>query len=546
MAKTGLLILTSPFSKLKRRIPHVLAAAKTFVRDTLYVHLQPQTSTNIPDPSVSTASQRFSLQPVPLTYEAVHLLQDFYETSSQTLPHLDLRVLQGHFTNGKLKFCNYRFSRNYDIILHDFPQCNNENNCDLMQDISNYFHSHGTVKNVNFERLSLSTMDEKREDRNQGETDATNSQVDVKHHVALGGTFDRLHIGHKMLLSQACFLATDSLTIGISDTPLTARKRLCELIEPLGKRMENVREFLTDVKPGLLLDIFPLLDVYGPTITNPKLDCLVVSQETKNGGNKINIEREKKGMKPMTIHVVDLLEDLNPSINEESKVSSVNQRMRLLGTLLQQPQLSNLQIPSRPYRIGLTGGIASGKSSICNRLQKLGAATINCDKIGHQAYLKGTPVFQELVNTFGKSIVDIDGEINRSALGKIVFTDDNMRKKLNEIVWPAIAKLVELEIQKFAEEGKEIVVLEAAVLLEAKWNSMVHEVWVSIIPKTEAVKRIIERNKLSEVDAEARISSQMSNSERVSAAHVVLCTLWQYEETQRQVEKAWSLLQKRI
>lgn len=72
-------------------------------------------------------------------------------------------------------------------------------------------------------------MDEKMEDRNQGETDATHSQVDVKHHVALGGTFDRLHIGHKMLLSQACFLATDSLTIGISDTPLTASMFLSQL-----------------------------------------------------------------------------------------------------------------------------------------------------------------------------------------------------------------------------------------------------------------------------------------------------------------------------
>ena len=75
---------------------------------------------------------------------------------------------------------------------------------------------------------------------------------------------------------------------------LSLAKTLCELIEPLDKRIENVREFLTDIKPDIFLDIVPLLDIYGPTITDPKLDCLVVSLETKSGGNKINIEREKK------------------------------------------------------------------------------------------------------------------------------------------------------------------------------------------------------------------------------------------------------------
>lgn len=550
MARSGLLILTSPFSKLKKRIPHVLAAAKNLVQDTLYIHLQPQVPQNIHDPSISSATKGFSLQAVPVTHEAVHLVQDFYRINSQAFQHMDLRVLQGHFTNGKLNFSSYRLSQDYDIVLHDFSQQQHENTSDLLRDINRCFCLHHTAKTVNIRRLPLLSMEEKEdavmEERHVNGISLVNSLVNVKHHVTLGGTFDRLHIGHKLLLSQACFLAADSLTIGISDEPLIARKKLCELIEPIDKRIENVKTFLTDVRPNLPLDIVPLLDIYGPTISDHKLDCLVVSQETQGGGNKINIEREKKGMNPMDIHVVELLEDANHLVGEEEKISSSNERKRLLGTLLHKPQISNSCIPSRPYRIGLTGGIASGKSSVCKRLQQLGAAVIDCDKLGHVAYLKGTAVFQELVETFGESIVGDDGEINRAALGKIVFGDNNMRQKLNEIVWPAIAQLAETEIKKCTQEGKQIVVLEAAVLLEAKWHSMVHEVWVSIVPKNEAVKRIMERNKLSEAEAEARILSQMSNSDRVAASNVILSTLWEYEETQRQVEKAWSLLQKRI
>ena len=226
MAKSGLLILTSPFSKLKRRVPHVLAAAKNLVQDTLYIYLQPQNSKNVPDPSASSATQHFSLQAVPLTYEAVHLVQDFYQVNSQAFQHMDLRVLQGHFTNEKLKFCTYRLSQGYDIILHDFPHHNSENSYDLIRDISQCFHSYGAVKNVNIERLSLIPMEETLEpemkERNHNEDGASQNQVDVKDHVALGGTFDRLHIGHKILFSHACFLTKDSLTIGISDTPLIA------------------------------------------------------------------------------------------------------------------------------------------------------------------------------------------------------------------------------------------------------------------------------------------------------------------------------------
>lgn len=88
--------------------------------------------------------------------------------------------------------------------------------------------------------------------------------------------------------------------------------------------------------------------------------------------------------------------------------------------------------------------------------------------------------------------------------------------------------------------------LDAAVLLDAKWDDFVHEVWSCIIPKGEALQRIMDRDKLSEDKASQRISSQMSNEERVQRSHVVLCTLWEPEYTQQQVEKAWKALQSRV
>ncbi|KAF6298302.1 Coenzyme A synthase [Rhinolophus ferrumequinum] len=94
--------------------------------------------------------------------------------------------------------------------------------------------------------------------------------------------------------------------------------------------------------------------------------------------------------------------------------------------------------------------------------------------------------------------------------------------------------------------GKHVCVIDAAMLLEAGWQNMVHEVWTVVIPVTEAVRRIVERDGLSEAAAQSRLQSQMSGQQLVDQSHVVLSTLWEPHVTQRQVEKAWDLLQKRI
>lgn len=196
--------------------------------------------------------------------------------------------------------------------------------------------------------------------------------------------------------------------------------------------------------------------------------------------------------------------------------------------------------------IGLTGGSGSGKSSIARQLEVLGAVRIDCDNLGHEVYQPCTAAYHRVLEEFGSDLLNEDKTINRRVLGRKVFGNQERLRALTDIVWPEIALLVKNTISKAREEGKQVCVVDAAVLLEAGWTDMVHEVWVTIIPEEEAVSRITERDGVNTEDALRRLQSQWSNAKQVEHANVVLSTLWETEVTQKQVLKAWNLLQKRI
>lgn len=182
--------------------------------------------------------------------------------------------------------------------------------------------------------------------------------------------------------------------------------------------------------------------------------------------------RTNKGLPPLEVLSVELIDEPFPNPNEESKVSSSTTRMRLLGTLLK-PVVKKDNVPKTPYVVGLTGGIASGKSNVAKRLEQHGAKIVNCDKVAHDVYKRGKPCYNILVKEFGEKIVSEDGEVNRKVLGGIVFSDPKMLEKLNSIVWPCIAD----DVRSIIEEAKEeVVVVEAAVLLMAGWQNLCHEV----------------------------------------------------------------------
>lgn len=197
-------------------------------------------------------------------------------------------------------------------------------------------------------------------------------------------------------------------------------KIMWELMEPVSKRIANVQKYLSDVCPELKYNVKPIQDPMGPTKSDPTMELIVVSAETLRGGEKVNEKRKEVDLPLLDIVSIDLVEFPDHLSEEEAKISSSTGRMRKLGTLLKPPR----ELPvNTPYIIGITGGIASGKSSIGQRLAKLGAQILDCDKIAHELYQKGKPCHKLIHETWGDQVIDEKGEINRRVLGGIVFGD---------------------------------------------------------------------------------------------------------------------------
>lgn len=187
--------------------------------------------------------------------------------------------------------------------------------------------------------------------------------------------------------------------------------------------------------------------------------------------------------------------------------------------------------------IGLTGGIAAGKSTVSEALREAGAVVIDADKVGHEAYLPGTETHQALVAAFGDQILAEDGQIDRRKLGAIVFADPAERQRLQDIVWPRMKEMMRGRLAELAEQGTAVAVIEAAVLFEAGWQDLVGEIWVVQVPETVAMQRLIARNGFSPEDAQSRIRAQLSNEERARQADVVIDNSGTIEDAQERVRK---------
>lgn len=193
--------------------------------------------------------------------------------------------------------------------------------------------------------------------------------------------------------------------------------------------------------------------------------------------------------------------------------------------------------------IALTGGIASGKSTVAQTLAKLGAYVIDADKLGHHAYLAGSAAFDQVVATFGENVVGTDGEIDRRALGGKVFGNPAALKQLTDIVWPAIRAMAEQAIkQAQAEQPERHVVLEAAVLIEAGWHDLGDAVWVVTAPPEVAIARASARDGIEPAAVQARIDSQISNEERLTYADQVFENTGALDQLIEQVESRWQTL----
>jgi dephospho-CoA kinase len=189
--------------------------------------------------------------------------------------------------------------------------------------------------------------------------------------------------------------------------------------------------------------------------------------------------------------------------------------------------------------IGLTGGIGTGKSEVARLLESLGAAPINADQIGHEAYTPHSETWNLVVDAFGEGILQESGEIDRRALGGIVFSDPEEMAKLNSIMHPQMASMVTDRIDSLRGDGAEVVVVEAAVLFEAGWETLVDEVWSTDSPVEIVVQRLQAARGISPEEARKRIDSQMDREERLGRSDVVVDNSGDVARLERTVRELW-------
>ena len=192
------------------------------------------------------------------------------------------------------------------------------------------------------------------------------------------------------------------------------------------------------------------------------------------------------------------------------------------------------------YLIGLTGNIATGKSTVAKMLGDLGATVIDADALVHELQRKGTATYDAIVAAFGPAILNQDREIDRTALGAIVFSDPAKLQLLESIVHPAV--LLE-SIRRIGEAVTPVVVYEAIKLIEAGRAEMCDAVWVVTARPEVQLDRLLRDRQMSEADARRRTEAQSPQSEKVRHATLVIDNSGSLAETRRQVETAFRAIE---
>ena len=193
--------------------------------------------------------------------------------------------------------------------------------------------------------------------------------------------------------------------------------------------------------------------------------------------------------------------------------------------------------------IGITGGIGAGKSSASAILGELGAFVIDADKAAHEVYLPDTPAWREIVAAFGDEVLAADRTIDRRQLGPRVFADPAALNTLNGILHGKIFAYIQGQIAYIRRrETARVVVVEAAVLLEAGWQALVDQLWVVVAPVEVAIARLRDDRGVPEEQARARIAAQMSNDERIARADTVIHNAAGLDALRDAVTAAWQRL----
>jgi dephospho-CoA kinase len=185
--------------------------------------------------------------------------------------------------------------------------------------------------------------------------------------------------------------------------------------------------------------------------------------------------------------------------------------------------------------IGLTGGIATGKSTVSAILKNAGAVIIDADQIARRVVKKNLPAYRQILAHFGESVLLPDGEINRAALGNLIFNDSRKKQLLNSIVHPHVRKETDRQLRHIAKKNPNaLVILDIPLLLEAGMREDLSEVIVVYAPEHIQIKRLMERDHISQADALARIRSQMPIEKKKRLATMVIDNSGPIEYTRKQ------------
>ena len=193
--------------------------------------------------------------------------------------------------------------------------------------------------------------------------------------------------------------------------------------------------------------------------------------------------------------------------------------------------------------LGVTGGIASGKTTVANMLRKLGAPIIDFDLIARQVVEAGKPAWKELAEYFGKQVLKENGNLDRKKVSKIVFGDMEKRKKLEGFTHPRIHKEFVKQVNEIAEKDPEsIIQVVIPLLIELNLQYMFHKILVVYIPQEKQIERLVERDGITEDEARNILKAQLPIDEKVEYANFVIHNEKSLKETKKQVEDLWRTL----